>query len=110
MDDKQLGVQVVYRNKNLDPVYSKTYTLQEYTDMLKTDLMRLITDVENLCYTVNGNKTKEEWSEETFQAFVKIKHKLLDKAGEIKRIPENIVEIKTESLTSFVARVLNEGS
>lgn len=110
MDDKQLGVQVVYRNKDLDPVYSKTYTLQEYTDMLKTDLMRLITDVENLCYAVNDNKAKEEWSEDTFQAFLKIKHKLLDKAGEIKRIPENIVEIKTESLTSFVARVLNEGS
>ena len=110
MDDKQLGVQVVYRNKDLDPVYSKTYTLQEYTDMLKTDLMRLITDVENLCYAVNDNKAKEEWNEDTFQAFLKIKHKLLDKAGEIKRIPENIVEIKTESLTSFVARVLNEGS
>lgn len=106
----QLGVQVIYRNKEMEPVYTKTYTLKEYTDMLRVDLLRLVTDVEELCYAVNGNKDKEEWSDETFDAFNKIKHKLLDKAGDIGRLPENITEIKKETLTDFVARIINEGS
>lgn len=109
MDDKKLGVVVVYRNKDMEPVYSKTYSLEEYTDMLRADLLRLITDVEDLCYSANRNKAKEEWSDETFAAFNKIKHKLLDKAGDIGRLPTNITELTTESLSSFVARILNKG-
>lgn len=110
MDNKQLGVQITYRNKSLDPVCCKTYTLEEYTTMLKTDLLRLITDVENLCYAANDNKPKDDWDEGTFEAFLGIKHKLLDKAGEIARIPKNIVPMTDESLTEMVARMLNERS
>ena len=109
MEEKKIGVQIVYRNKNMEPVYSKTYTLEEYTEMLKADLLRLVTDVEDLCYAANANKPKEEWSDATFSAFNKIKHKLLDKAGDIGRLPGNITELTTESLTNFVARILNEG-
>lgn len=109
MEDRRLCVQVVYRNKDMDPVYTKTYSLKEYTDMLRADLLRLVTDVEDLCYAANGNREKTEWSDETFEGFNKIKHKLLDKAGDIARLPENIREIKTEPLTNFVARILNEG-
>lgn len=93
----------------MDPVYTKTYSLEEYTEMLRTDMLRLVTDVEDLCYAANNNKPKDEWSDTTFEAFNKIKHKLLDKAGDIGRLPINITELKTESLTDFVARVLNEG-
>ena len=109
MEDKKLGVKVVYRNKDMDPVYTKTYSLEEYTEMLRTDMLRLVTDVEDLCYAANNNKPKDEWSDTTFEAFNKIKHKLLDKAGDIGRLPINITELKTDSLTDFVARVLNEG-
>ena len=109
MEDRKLGVQVVYRNRDMEPIYSKTYSLAEYTDMLRNDLLRLVTDVEDLCYAANGNKPKDEWSDATFSAFNKIKHKLLDKAGDIGRLPQNITELTTESLTNFVARILNEG-
>ena len=109
-ENSQLGVRVVYRNKNLDPIYTKTYSFMEYTEMLRTDLLRLVTDIEDLCYAVNGNKSKEEWSDETFAAFNKIKHKILDKAGDIGRLPANITEITAEPLTNFVARLLNEGA
>lgn len=70
-----LGVQVTYRDERLRPRYTKVYPLTQYTEMLRADLTRLVTDVEDLCYTVNGNKSKEEWTEETFSAFTKIKHK-----------------------------------
>lgn len=106
MNAKSLSVKVTYRNKNMDPTYSKVYKLDEYTDMLRTDLLRLITDVENLCYAANDNKPKEEWSDETFSGFCLIKHKLLDKAGDVGRIPENI--IYKEPLSNFVARIIDE--
>lgn len=38
--EKKLGVKVVYRNEKLDPVYEMTYSLKEYTDMLRADLLR----------------------------------------------------------------------
>lgn len=110
MDNRsRLGVRVVYRNRNMESTYTKTYSLEQYTEMLKIDLQRIVSDVESLCYAANGNKEKEEWSDETFSAFNLIKHKLLDKAGDVGRIPENIMEIRTEPMSNFVARVLNEG-
>ena len=92
MEHNNLGVRVTYRNYDLEQVYTKTYSFREYTEMLHTDLLRLITDIEDLCYTVNNGKPKEEWTDESFTAFNKIKHKLLDKAGDIGRMPENLVE------------------
>ena len=107
MDTGELCVKVTYRNKDMNPTCSKVYRLDEYTEMLRADLLKLVTDVENLCYVANNNKPKEEWSDETFSYFCLIKHKLLDKAGDIGRIPENIV-IK-EPLNKFLARLLDGG-
>lgn len=102
-----IGVRVVYRNRNMTPTSAKTYTLQEYTGMLREDLLRLVTNVEDLCYEVNNNRPKEEWSEETFTAFNKIKHKLLDKAGEIGRMPENLVERVQRPLNEFISELID---
>lgn len=87
-----LKVQVTYYNEQLEPQYRKTYQLSEYTDMLRIDLLRLITDVEDMVYALNENKPKSEWTNESWAAFCKVKHKLLDKAGDISRLPDNIVE------------------
>ena len=85
-----LKVNVVYRDKNLDPVYEKTYALRDYTDMIRMNIMRIITDVEDIVYTANGNLPKDDWSDKTFVAFQHIKHKLLDNAGAIGRLPDEI--------------------
>lgn len=87
-----MNVQVTYYNEQLKPQYKKTYKLDEYTAMLRMDLLRLITDVEDMAYTLNDNKPKSDWSNESWAAFCRIKHKLLDKAGEIERLPQNIVD------------------
>ena len=110
MNANDIGIKVIYRNRDMTPTYSKTYTLNEYTDMLRADLLRLVTDIEDLCYTANSGNPKEEWTEETFTAFNKIKHKLLDKAGDIGRIPENIVERVHAPMNEFIAALLgNDG-
>ena len=90
--ENKLGVRVVYRDKTLKPVYTLDYTLQEYTEMLQNDLRWLVTDIENLCYEASGGKPKDQWSDRMWVAFNTIKHKLLDKAGDIGRLPRNLYE------------------
>ena len=85
-----IGVKVVYRNKDQEPIYERSYSLKEYTDMIRSDQLRLITDVEDMVYRANDNKPKTEWSGELWEDFCRIKHKLLDKAGDIGRLPETV--------------------
>lgn len=53
-----LKVNVVYRDKNLEPTYERSYFLRDYTDMIRMNLIRVISDVEDLIYTMSDNKTK----------------------------------------------------
>ena len=103
----EIVVRVTYRDKDLRPTYTKTYTLPEYVESIKNDLQGLVGDVETLGYIANNNKPKEEWSDDSFDSFMRIKHKLLDKAGEIGRLPVNLVMRKSEPLSDYMARVLN---
>lgn len=107
-DPTSIGVRVTYRDKERQPTYTKMYSLREYTEMLRADLLRVITDAEDLCYAASGNAAKEDWPDDLFTGFNKIKHKLLDKAGDIGRLPDNLCEYTTEPLTNFVARMMNE--
>lgn len=86
-----LKVKVVYRNKNLDPTYEKTYSLQDYVAMLKADMLSLISSVEDLAYMVNDNKLQEDWSEDSWTLFQRIRHKQLDIAGAVGRLPDNLI-------------------
>lgn len=106
---REIGVRVTYRDKDLKPTYTRTYSLPEYTEMIRSDITNLISEVEKMAYIANDNKPKEEWSDESFSLFNRIKHRLLDKAGEISRIPENLIERRSEPLSNYVARILNEG-
>ena len=107
MDIQELGVRVTYRDRDMRPTHTKTYDLCEYTDMLRNDILRLITDIENMCYIANGDKPREEWDGKILEEFRKIKHKMLDKAGDIGRIPQNIIIRTREPMTEYLARVLD---
>lgn len=91
-----LGVRIIYRDNQLNPRYEKTYTLEGYLEMLRKDLMRIIGEVEDLCYEANGHADKSEWTDETWDMFSSIKHKLLDKAGDIGRLAENLFNMTEE--------------
>lgn len=115
--NEKLAVKVVYRNEKQEPIYEKTYALKDYVEILRADLQRLISDVEDMAYELNGNKVKEEWTDETWSLFCRIKHKLLDKAGDIGRIHDNLCELTVDgtdddeqSLSTFVAKVFNRSS
>lgn len=88
---EDLKVNVVYRDKNLEPTYEMLYYLNDYTDMIRMNLIRVITDVEDLVYILTNNKTKEDWSDQVWVKFQHIKHKILDNAGSIGRLPNDII-------------------
>lgn len=83
-------VKIEYKNKNLETVIEKEYDFISYTEMLNLELMRLIMEIEDAFYYFSGNKQKEDWSPELTERFKKIRHKMLDQANAIKRLPQNL--------------------
>ena len=83
-------VKIEYKNKNLETVVEKEYDFIQYTEMLNLELMKIIMDVEEAFYAFSDNKQKEDWDPEYQEKFKKIRHKLLDQANAIKRLPSNL--------------------
>ena len=83
-------VKIEYKNKNLETVVEKEYDFIAYTEMLQLELMRIIMDIEDAFYHFAGDKQKEDWPPELTERFKKIRHKMLDQANAIKRLPQNL--------------------
>lgn len=110
MDD--FTVNIVYRNKDLDEVGDRSFPVQLYCSNVKSDLMRVILDVENLIYELESYKRKEDWNNEHQQAFQHIRHRILDAANSVERLPENM-RYKGKPLNSmppseYFAKFFNE--
>lgn len=88
---EDIRVRVEYKNRDMKTWSVREYELRDYTDMLRLDLMRLIGDVEDMCEAATGTPYKEDWSNTVMERFLHIKHRLLDKAGEIGRLPDNLI-------------------
>ena len=93
---ENLAVHIVYRDEDLKPVAEGTYPLKDFTTMLATDIKKIISDVEDLAYIANDGRPKSEWDDLIYIRFMKTKHKLLDKAGEIERLPDNLVGVTSD--------------
>ena len=103
-------VKIEYKNKNLETVVEKEYNFVDYTEMLSLELKRVLMDIEDAFYYFSGNKQKDEWSPELTEKFNKIRHKILDQANSIKRLPENLsykgIKASTMSFSEFIAKTL----
>lgn len=88
MDD--FTVKISYKNKNLENVNEQVYGLKQYLEMTKLELMRIIMDVEDSFIQMNDGMPKEEWNRDTLERFNRIRHKLLDQANAIERLPNNL--------------------
>lgn len=104
-------VKIEYKNENMETVVEKDYDFHQYTEMLHLELMRIIMEVEDAFYFFTG-KQKDDWDEETVKRFKKIRHKLLDQANAIKRLPTTLsykgVPANQIPLSEYIARKLNE--
>lgn len=105
-------VTIQYKNKDLETVVEKEYDFISYTEMLNLELKRLIMEVEDAFYVFSGNKQKEDWPEEMKKRFDKIRHKMLDQANAIKRLPQNLAYkgIKADqiSISEYIKRTTKE--
>lgn len=69
-------VKVSYKDRDLNTVKEREYTLRNYASMLRVDVQKVIVDIENAMYRLSGNRTKDEWDDGTRLLFSKIRHKL----------------------------------
>lgn len=83
-------VKIEYKNKNLETVVEKEYDFVQYSEMLNLELKRIIMDIEEAFYAFSGNKQKKDWDPEMTERFKKIRHKILDQANAILRLPNNL--------------------
>ena len=103
-------VNIEYKNKDLETVVEKEYSFIDYTEMLNLELKRILMDVEDAFYYFSDNKQKSEWAPEALDRFNKIRHKLLDQANAIKRLPENLsykgIKASTMPFGEYLAKTL----
>lgn len=103
-------VVIEYKNKDLETVVEKEYSLVDYTEMLNLELKRTLMDIEDAFYYFTGNKQKSDWSPEATEKFNKIRHKILDQANAVKRLPENLsyhgVKATAMTFSEFLAKTL----
>ena len=104
-------VVIEYKNKDLETVVEKEYTFIDYTEMLNSELKRTLKDIEDAFVYFTGDKQKNEWSPDVTERFNKIRHKILDQANAIKRLPENLsyrgVKATAMTFSEFLAKALN---
>lgn len=103
-------VKIEYKNKDMETVFEKEYDLISYTEMLHLSLMRIIMEVEDAFYYFSDGKQKEDWPPETMERFKKIRHKILDQANAIKRLPQNLTykgaRADQISISDFIAQTM----
>lgn len=73
-----LRVQVTYKDKNLDIINIESYNLQDYCHLLSQRALSLLYQIENL---LDGELD-----------FKSVRHFLFDLAGDISRLPENMLD------------------
>lgn len=103
-------VKISYRNKEKEVVNERTYGLVNYCQQMKIGIMKTIADIENAFYEMQGNKSKEDWNDDTMTKFQHIRHKLLDSANNIERLPNNLYvdgkHIASVDASKYLASVL----
>ena len=100
-------VTIEYKNKDLETVVEKEYDFIDYTEKLNIELKRILKDIEEaFCYL--SGKPQNEWNSETVEKFSKIRHKILDEANAVRRLPENLsfrnIKANSMSFGEYLAR------
>lgn len=99
-----LYIHSVHRNANLDITSEENIPIRDYTEQISIGLYHIMEDVENVFYRFMQGRSKEDWPQTILNDFNAIKHKIFDKAGEIKRLPENLIT-DGENLWTWLSRV-----
>ena len=109
--NKDFTVLIDYLNRNMDHIDQKQYSFNEYAGMLELESKRLILDVEDAFFKLEDGKQKDEWSAEAKQSFGRIRHKLLDVANAIGRLPKTLhykgISCSDTKLSDMIADIID---
>jgi len=83
-------VTIEFKNKDMETVLEREYDFVDYTAMLDRELKRVLKNVEDAFFYFSNYKPKEEWDKDLLERFDIIRHKMLDQANAIKRLPQNL--------------------
>ena len=83
-------VKVDHINKQTGEHYSRIYPFSAYCNNASFDLKQVLYEVENLFFKLENYKNREEWSDESQEAFSKVRKKLLNNINNIARLPETL--------------------
>lgn len=104
-------VKITYRNRALESVSQRILPLNDYCREQRQNLMHIIADVETAFYALLDNKSKEDWTPETMEAFQKIRHRILDAANNIERLPRNLyckdIPVSSMNGSDYIASVID---
>lgn len=112
--NKDFTVLIEYRNRENEKVGERSFEFQEYVNIIKLEITRIIMDVEDAFYRVNGQRQKENWDPKDLESFNHIKHKLLDQANSVSRLPETLrykgVPCNSKTLSEYIADIVNNSN
>lgn len=112
--NKDFTVLIDYLNRNMEQIDQKAYSFNEYTGMLELEIKRLILDVEDAFYKFENGKQKNEWTQESLQGFNRIRHKLLDVANSVGRLPKTLhykgVSCSETRLSELIADMIDNAN
>ena len=101
-------VKIEYKNEKLETVVEKEYSFVSYTEMLDREIRKILNDVEDSFFYFQSYIPKEQWSDEAKKRFDSIRHKILDQANAIKRLPQTLshdgVTANQISISEFIDR------
>ena len=108
--ENDFTVTVSYYSRADQNFVAQNYGFREYTEMLKLELIRILTDVEDAFYRFNDERPPEEWDEKSAKEFAHIRRKILDQANAIARLPETMkckgLPIGSRNLSDLIAQAL----
>lgn len=103
-------VKIPFKNQKLETVVEKEYDFLDYTMLINLDLKKILGLIEQAFSYFNEGKPKEEWSEEATKMFAEIRHKQLDQANAVRRLPETLsyrnIPANTMNFGEYLAKIL----
>ena len=103
-------VRISFKNKDMETVVEKEYDFLDYTMLINLDLKKILGLIENAFIYMNGGNTKEQWSKDVLDRFNDIRHKLLDQANAVRRLPETLsyknIPANSISFGEYLARTI----
>lgn len=103
-------VKIEYKNQDMETVVEKEFDFLDYTMLINLDLKKILGNIESAFSYFNDCKPKEEWSPESKKMFMEIRHKILDQANAIRRLPETLsyrnIPANTMNFGEYLAKIL----